>query len=532
MQAFQLSWRSLSKSGRAAALVAMLACAAPSGAFAAGATFPTVTTPVKLDGAVLGATAFSQFYNTIVHDSGTYYLWYVSDPDTFSLSSVKVATSADGISFTTQATLSPPAKWWADNGASEEPVANFVRVAKVGGDWMLMVWHPYDGTANSSRYGAYNYNTSVWKIGTNPLSTALTQIGPLSIPPGGQHAGPFGMVGSQIYITQDTPGAFGRYTLPSGAPLNTDPAALTDVADLYAGTGWCWFSGSGCNQSFVHNYGRTLDQGGGTLGTYYAIYSYSTWSRQEKQIWYVESTDNGMTWGAPQKRFNPDGSPVTVDGLPNTGNFALPEVTALGGGQYRSYFNTFDACNNRVTVTAASVGQQAGLTVAKAFDPTVVEVGATSQLTVTLTAPPATCSPAPTTPVYTGIRYTDTLPGGMKLAASPTVSNSCGGTLNAVANANTFDLSGVSLAAGASCTTVVNVSVDRAGVFRNVVSADLSLAGSVRTQEGIGALADAVATLRTPTPATAVPTLGEYALCLLSLALAAFGFRRARRSTR
>ena len=135
----------------------------------------------------------------------------------------------------------------------------------------------------------------------------------------------------------------------------------------------------------MHNYGRTLEQGGGVLGSYYAFRDWSTYARREKQLWYIESANDGTSWEAPQALFT-NGSAVTVDGLPNTGNFSSPEVAALGGGAYRSYFSTTDACGQVVMVTAAPTSLQQGLGIAKAFAPSTVALGETSALTVTVGA--------------------------------------------------------------------------------------------------------------------------------------------------
>ena len=337
---------------------------------------------------------------------------------------------------------------------------------------------------------------------------------------------PFGIVGSKIYLGQDTAQAFGGYTL-APAPV-TAPSGMQDAADAYAGTGWCSFATcpGDPNSSQIHNYGRTLDQGGGVLGTYYTLYDYNTYSRRGKQLWYLESTDSGTTWGSAQPLFT-NGAAVTVDGLPNTRAFSLPEVTALGGGQYRSYFNTADACGNSVAVTAAPAGTALGPTVAKAFSPSTIDPGGESELTVTLSAPAATCTPAPTGAIYTGLGFTDTLPSGVTLAAAPAASTTCtGASLTASGGAGSFSLSAASLAAGASCTVTVRVTAAGAGLFRNVIPA----AGLINTQ-GVPALADAVAELRSGAPVAnvnAVPTLGEMTTILLALLLGGLGLRQLR----
>lgn len=500
--------------------------AGPTATLAAPAPFPTVTTPVKLDGHLLASQDY-EYLNTIVYDSGTYHLWYLDA----TLSIIKHATSSDGVNFSFQNDLTLPANWWTAYGASVQPWFNYLRVSRDGsGNWILMIWHPSD-----SGQGQFNYNTSLWLLGGSIANASPTLIGPLPtlstspIGPGGNHVGPLGIVGSNLYLVQDTAKAFGRYALTTPiattVPPGTSPAGMVDAADAYAGTPWCSWADGGCasaDRSYVHNYGRTLDQGGGVLGTYYSLRNYNDWSRRGKQLWYLESTDGGTNWSTSAQGLFTNGDAVTVDGLPNTGNFSSPEVTALGGGQYRSYFNTFDACGNNVVVTAPLSGTQQGLTVSKTFSPSVVQPGGTSTLTITLTAPAASCTPAPTTPVFTGLGFTDTLPNNMAVAATPNFSSSCtGATFAPVGGAQSFTLSGASLAPGASCTATVDVTVTGAGTFRNTIAAT-----AVSNDQGVPALADAVADLRAGSTPAAVPTLGEYAMALLALLLTGLGWRR------
>jgi hypothetical protein len=499
------------------------------GAQAAPAPFPTVTTPVKLDDHALGEP-WNEVLNTIVYDGGTYHLWYVSD-DTYT--GVRRATSTDGVNFTTQGgNLSLPVDWWTAYGATTQPYINYLRVSRDGsGNWILMMWHP-----NGTGQGQFNYNTSLWLLDGGIADTTPTPLGPLPSFPGGNHVGPFGVVGDNLYLGQDTQSAFGRYGLTpattSSPPTTVPSGSMFDAADAYAGTGLCWFNCADApNASYIHNYGRTLDQGGSVLGTYYSLREYPSGSRRGKQLWYLESTDGGTNWGASAQPLFANGNAVTVDGLPNTGNFSLPEVAALGGGQYRTYFNVPDVCGNYVTVTAALPGTERGLTVAKAFSPSVVAPDGSSQLTVTLTAPAATCTPAPTQAIYTGLGFTDTLPTGMTVATTPGASTTCAGaTLTATGGNGAFTLANASLAPGASCTATVTVSVAGTGTFRNVISATPGQAGAVSNNEGVPALADAVAELHAgaPVPATPVPSLSAAMTAGLALLLAALGLRRLR----
>jgi len=136
---------------------------------------------------------------------------------------------------------------------------------------------------------------------------------------------------------------------------------------------------------------------------------------------------------------------------------------------------------------------------------------------VTLSAPAATCTPAPTAAIYTSLGFTDTLPSGVALAATPAASTTCtGATVSAVGGAGAFSLSGASLVAGGSCTVTVDVTAAGAGVFRNTIPA----AGLTNAQ-GVAALADA--------SAAPVPSLGAWGAVLLALLLGGLGVRQLRR---
>lgn len=402
--------------------------------------------------------------------------------------------------------------------------------------------------------GDYYYNTALWNLGNNPGNLTPSQIGPLPVrdttnpirPPGTQHAGTFGIVpyGEEdfIYTRNDATHGLGRYQLEGGAtqilPVTLPQGDQPDVApQLYVGTGWCHYADPTCtsdkNEAYVHNYGRTLLDGG-TLQTYYSLYDVKKGLRAQQQLWRVESTDaSGMEWGQPQALFT-DGSKVTVDGFPNTGNFSNPEVVPLGGGNYKSYFSTRDICGNWVMVTDAVPGTTPTMTIVKDFAPNEVAVNGESKLTVTVTAPQVPCSPAPEVmPEYTNISYTDNLPAGVEMVSTEGEgdSNECGGTLSSTTTS--FTVAGFELAAGASCTTTVTVKPTRVGSFLNTIYKEpVGENGGLANDQGIPAAADATDTLRTPGAPMAVapiPTLGEVSLGLLGLLMAGWGARSLRR---
>lgn len=510
--------------------------------------FPINTTPVLLDGAPL-----THLRNTVVHDGSTYHMWLLAGGQ---LSTVVHATSTDGIQFRTQGTLNPPADYWhipcgAMAIAGTEPFTSFVRVSQVNGEWLLMAWHHHQPAQTH-----HSYNTSVWRIGSDPANLNVSQIGPLARTsgncptpgaPGGHHIGVFGMVGDRIYLRHSVgagtlPGAVGgnlgayRITDQSVSPLLTTPRPSIDPstpkqtpeAELFAGTGYAENIIPGFPRALVYNAGRTIEQGG-VIGTYYSFADHSTLAPLQKELWYVESADGGATWTPPARIYDQtggvdNGEQVLVNGLPSTRNFSAPEVATDG----RAYFLTADACGHRVMVTQASAAADPQLAIFKQFAPASVPVGGVAQLSITLQAPLG-CTPAPGTPVVNQLAYTDALPVGTSLTGT-VVSNSCGGTLSAPAGGYSVSLQGVALNMGQSCTAVVEVRGDVAGTHTNTIAA-----AAVSNTEGLVPPQDATASLTVsaspPGPGTVqpVPATGPWSLSALAALLGALAWRQRRR---
>jgi len=146
---------------------------------------------------------------------------------------------------------------------------------------------------------------------------------------------------------------------------------------------------------------------------------------------------------------------------------------------------TVGVVNNSVTASDTTAGpgntSNASLTVVappainKAFNPTSVALNASSTLSFTITNPN-------TASALTGVSFTDNLPAGVVVAATPNVTGSCGsGTITAIAGSSTISLSGGTLtaspAAGSSCTLSVSVTGTTAGSKSNTT-------GNVTSTEG------------------------------------------------
>ncbi len=99
-------------------------------------------------------------------------------------------------------------------------------------------------------------------------------------------------------------------------------------------------------------------------------------------------------------------------------------------------------------------------TIAKAFSPDPVAVNGTSTLTFTLTNTNAAA--------LTGAAFTDSLPSGVEVAATPAAATTCGGTWAPTAGATSLTFSGGTIPASSSCTVSVAVTVTTAGPHANV----------------------------------------------------------------
>ncbi|HEY9420556.1 MAG TPA: IPTL-CTERM sorting domain-containing protein [Thermoanaerobaculia bacterium] len=100
--------------------------------------------------------------------------------------------------------------------------------------------------------------------------------------------------------------------------------------------------------------------------------------------------------------------------------------------------------------------------IAKAFSPNPIPVGAVSTLTFTITNPNAGTA-------LTGVAFTDTFPAGLQVAATPNVTaTGCGSPAFTPAAGNTsVSFSGGTIAASGSCTVTVNVTATTSGAKVN-----------------------------------------------------------------
>ncbi len=172
------------------------------------------------------------------------------------------------------------------------------------------------------------------------------------------------------------------------------------------------------------------------------------------------------------------GSSVIGRVLAGTGPTGAVTMSGAGG-------NTIGGCSDPLATP----------TISKAFSPTSILAGGTSQLTITLTNPNAST-------ITLSAAFTDTLPTGLVVAPTPGASTTCGGAVTATPGGATVSLTSDStLPAAGSCTMSVNVRAAASGSYVNTIPI-----GALQTSAGNNA-APASATLSVTCPViTLAPT--------------------------
>lgn len=139
-------------------------------------------------------------------------------------------------------------------------------------------------------------------------------------------------------------------------------------------------------------------------------------------------------------------------------SFKVRNSVAEGPITYAST-STTDAV--AVTQTAAvTFTRITAPTVVKSFSPSLITPGGSSTLTITLSNPN-------TVGTIRGAAFTDAYPAGMVNAATPVLSNSCGGTATGAAGGNSLGLTGANIPASASCSVSIVVTASSAGTYNN-----------------------------------------------------------------
>jgi uncharacterized repeat protein (TIGR01451 family)/fimbrial isopeptide formation D2 family protein len=160
-------------------------------------------------------------------------------------------------------------------------------------------------------------------------------------------------------------------------------------------------------------------------------------------------------------------------------------VTGAASGQYTNTTGNVTSTNGGTGNTAsANLSVATPISITKLFGAASIPLNGTTSLTFSIQNPDTTIS-------QTGIAFTDSLPAGLVVAATPNLSNTCGGTATAVAGAGSISLSAATLAASASCTVSVDVQGTTGGVKNNSVTVS-------STEGGVGNTSSASITVIGP----------------------------------
>jgi len=177
------------------------------------------------------------------------------------------------------------------------------------------------------------------------------------------------------------------------------------------------------------------------------------------------------------------GIPARVGNTPGTCTLTIPLAISAITPQ-TTYTNTIpigaiqtDQANNTVAVTGG-INVYRAIYVAESYSPTTLQAGGTTVLTLVPENDSNSLS-------FTGMSFPVTLPSGLVIAPSPNVSSTCpGATITATPGASSFTVSGISLAALATCNIKVTTQVP-AGTPPGTITTPIALVGgAVTTNEG------------------------------------------------
>lgn len=291
----------------------------------------------------------------------------------------------------------------------------------------------------SSTTGTHTNTISVGALSTNygvnpsPATANLT-------------VGSLGTISGRVFLDQDNDGSF------NGA--NTGIQNVTVELYLHNGTNYPGTATATTTTDVNGNYSFT----GLAAGTYRVL-----------EPTQPSGTNNGITTAGSISGTGTAGSSTAVSLTPS----AVSDIvlgTALGVVGSSSG-------NNFAEVPPPSV--------AKAFNPTSITSGGTSTLTITLTNSGSSVATLSSV-------FTDTLPAGVVIAATPNVGGTCSGTKSATAGQSTVTYaSGATIPASGSCTITVDVTSSTVATHTNTISA-----GALVTDYGVN-----------PNPATATLTV-------------------------
>ena len=217
-------------------------------------------------------------------------------------------------------------------------------------------------------------------------------------------------------------------------------------------------------------------------------------------IGFTDTFPTGMTITSPSNNLS-NNCNGTVTATAGTGTLSLSggsistpgascmisvTATSTTAGNSNNSTGAIASSDGSGTAATATLNVVVPPTITKAFAPTSIAINGTSTLTFTLT------NPTGSTVAENGVAFSDTFPADLVVAATPALTNTCGGTVTgATAASNSISLSGgtINTPAGTTCTISVAVTAPTAGAKANT-------SGQVSsTNGGTGATASATLTV-------------------------------------
>ncbi|MDE2179332.1 MAG: IPTL-CTERM sorting domain-containing protein [candidate division NC10 bacterium] len=276
-----------------------------------------------------------------------------------------------------------------------------------------------------------------------------------------------------------------QWTMPTSAGTSVPPVYSSKASDVSSAVA---AAGSGITTTIDTATGNPVNSWAGTgfttaasrSATEYFQFAVDTTHYTNVNLSFdqTRTTNNGH---GPQKvdiLYSTDGVTFNVKSTGTATNQGFATISTDFTGQTNAsgvtYFQIFGyAAGNsgaddqlfidNVTFTGCGTPQQP--TISKAFSPNPIAVNATSTLTFTLTNPNSA--------LLHGVKFTDTLPSGLEVAATPAASTTCGGSPSWAPTGGSTTLNfgqttGATISAGSSCTVSVDIKATTSGPHTNV----------------------------------------------------------------
>lgn len=314
-------------------------------------------------------------------------------------------------------------------------------------------------------------------------------------------------------IQVDVVGAAGVYAnTATAAGTETYADGATHVlAPVSANANITYNSILGATKSFSPG---TVSSGGRSTVT---IRLANTGSAALTKVRVTDPLPAGMVLATPTNAYATCDGPVAITGNAGDGSIVLTGATVAAGSTCDLRFdvvatgtanwNNIIPAGNIVALDSGVINQAPvsgiltytvgnNLTVAKATSPsTLAFPGQPSRLTITITNGATAVTGLRLTDYFTSDGQVASPANGMVVAASPLPSTTCpGGSVAAVPGGPSVAISGVSLAASASCTLSINVTTTKTGGITNYIPV-----GAIGTDQGLSNNLQATTSLTTQT---------------------------------